>query len=349
MKKIIIATMAIAALFCSCTNADKHLPKAENYRTSDPAVIKLLQDIRKVGSTNELNSVLILKDGKKVLEYYDACYGPEFLNICWSASKTFTATAVGFAVQEGLLSLEDKIVDRLLPEQLPDQVSDTLATLTLYDLMRMASGLKVDNIGALGAYDPEATIKNTLAEGFRFAPGEFYKYNSFNTYLLSVAVTNVTGQKVVDYLKPRLFEPLGIYNYHWDESLEGYSMGGWGLYITSESLAKMGQFFLQKGQWNGKQLLNQEWMEAAMTAQIMQGKGKTEEEIAALPDNDKFDGYCYQMWRGRHNSVRLDGAHGQYSMILPDCNAVIVVTGNSNKTDKLRDAIWANLLPLVED
>lgn len=333
-----------------CSLKDTHLPKAEGYRTKDPAITSLLQAIRDAGSTNELNSVILLKDGKKVLEYYDVCYGPDFLNICWSASKTFTATAVGFAIQEGRMKLDGKIVDYLKPEQLPAQVSDTLASLTVYDLLRMASGLKEDGIGQFGSYNPARTIKGNLEAGFIFAPGEKYKYNSFNTYLLSVAITNVTGQKVVDFLKPRLFEPLGIRNYHWDESIEGYSMGGWGLYITSESLAKMGQFFLQKGKWNGKQLLNSGWIENATKAQIMQytGKGLSEKEISDLPDDGTNSGYCFQMWRGRNNSVRLDGAHGQYSIILPDDNAVIVITGNCNKVVKERDAIWEFLYPIVK-
>lgn len=348
MRRLFIA-LSLAALLCGCSRNDTHLPKAENYRTTDPAVLGMLQDIRSFGGTNELNSVLILKDGKKVLEYYDVCYGPDFLNICWSASKTFTATAVGFAVQEGKLSLEDRIVDRLRPDQLPDAVSDTLASLTLYDLIRMASGLKLDRIGGFGSRTPGVTIKSNLEQGFIFAPGQQYKYNSFNTYLLSAALTNATGEKVVDYLKPRLFEPLGIRHYWWDESLEGYSMGGWGLYITSESLAKMGQFFLQKGVWNGRRLLDEKWVEQAMSAQIMQyqGKGLSEEEIANLPDDDKNNGYGYQMWLGRHDSVRIDGAHGQYSIILPKDNAVIVVTGNCNNTVKERDAIWKNLYPVV--
>lgn len=343
IKKLIltVAAVALAATVSFAKSPDTHLPKAKEYRTSDPAVISLLQDIRKSGSTNELNSVLVLKDGKKILEYYDVCYGPEFLNICWSASKTFTATAIGFAVQEGLLTTEDKIIKYLRPEQLPDQVSDTLANLTIHDVLRMASGLSKDGIGQIGTYVPKATIKNILSRGFKFAPGTKYNYNSFNTYLLSVIITNITGETLVDYLKPRLFEPLGIRNYHWDKSIEGYSMGGWGLYITSESLAKMGQFFLQQGTWNGKQLLKREWIEKATSAQILQGGNSG--------DVDKESGYCYQMWRGAHNSVRLDGAHGQYSIILPDDNAVIVITGNTRKTDHLRAAIWKHIYPLVAE
>jgi len=342
MKKLIVIIfsllLTVTATFAK--GKDTNLPKANNYRTFDPAIISLLQDLRQKASTCELNSVILLKDGKKILEYYDVCYGPQFLNICWSVSKTFTATAIGFAVQEGRLSVDDKLVKYLRPEQLPDKVSDTLANLTIHDLLRMASGLKKDAVLGIGDYNPAVTTKSLLEAGFRFAPGTQYKYNSFNSYLLSVVLTNITGETVEEYLTPRLFKPLGIKNHYWDKSLEGYSMGGWGLYITSESFAKMGQFLLQKGRWNGKQLLNSEWVEKATSAQIMQNLG------TGIPDRES--GYCYQMWRGPHNSVRLDGAHGQYSIILPDDNAVIVLTGNHKSTDAVRAAIWKNLYPLVK-
>ena len=350
MKKTLLFTIAVFVMTACTGSRDTRLPKADNYRQHDPAVDSVLLGIRRLVAVDELHSIMILKDGKKVLEYYDAGYGPDFLNICWSASKTFTATAVGFAVQDGLLTVEDRLIDHLRPEQLPETVSDTLASLTIYDLLRMASGLRADPLGPTGGYGIENPTKYVLDRGFLFFPGEHFKYNSHNTYLLSAVVTNVTGKLVEDYLKEKLFTPLGIRNYHWDISPEGYNMGGWGLYITTESLAKMGQFFLQKGQWNGRQLLDSKWIEAAMKPQIMQykGRGLSDEEIAALADDFRNQGYGYQMWCCAHNGARLDGAYGQWSVILPDENAVIALTGHCLKTREEYQFIWDFLYPLVK-
>ena len=329
MKKIFLTLAAIALLLLSSCNAGKdtrHLPKAEDFGRMDEAVTAYLQDIRHfTGSTTvELNSVMVLQHGKKLLEWYDNCYGPDFRNICWSASKTFTSAAVGFAVQEGLLSLDDCLVDYLKKEQLPDQVSDTLAGLTLRNLIIMSSGLSKDAIADLGSYCPDCTIKSILSRGFAFEPGSRYRYNSFNTYLLSAVITNITGQRLSEYLKPRLFEPLGIRNYYWDLSLEGYDMGGWGLYLTTEGLAKMGQLYLQKGLWDGKQLLASQWIEESMTAHIFQSGTK-------VPGDDHASGYGYQMWvNAVGGGARLDGAHGQWVIICPDKDAVIVITQNTN-------------------
>ncbi len=339
MKRIfslvaVVATLSVILSSCCCGVKDtQHFQKADNFGALDEGVQEYLQLVRDLGSTNELNSVMVLQHGKIVTEYYDNCYGPDFRNICWSASKTFTATAVGFAVQDGLLSLDTKLVDVLPEDMLPEVISDTLASLDVYNLLRMSSGLRLDPIGPTGSLKCKTPTRTTLEGGFIFAPGDMYKYNSHNTYLLGVMVTLVTGKQVPDYLKEKLFEPMGIRNYHWDMSAEGYCMGGWGLYITTESLAKMGQFFLQKGKWNGKQLLNEEWIEQAMSAQIYQ-KGEPVE------GDDKALGYGYQMWVCQHGGARLDGAHGQWSIICPDIDAVIVITENVNKTSDAIKGVW---------
>lgn len=350
MKPLHIIVAASLAL-SSCCGAGPHLPEAPDYRTSDPAVDSMLQAIRNEWGTSELNSIMVVKDGRKMLEYYDCCYGPDFMNICWSASKTFTATAVGFAVQDGLLEVNGKLVDYLNPEQLPDQVSDTLAGLTLYDLLRMSSGLRTDPMGKVSSLEMKTPTKTVLDAGFENLPGDKYRYNSLNTYLLSVAVSNVTGMSLEDYLDGKLFKPLGIRKHHWDKSAEGYNTGGWGLYLPTESLAKMGLFMLNRGVWNGKRLLNDEWFDEATTPRIYQyhGKGYSEERIASLRGNDFNMGYGYQVWMNSAGGYRLDGAHGQFVMVLPEYNAVIVLTGNVRETGPEMKAMWKYLLPLVCD
>jgi Beta-lactamase class C and other penicillin binding proteins len=347
MKKIITiilcASMVMAAGCCR-KNSDTHLQRGTDPSSLDSGVQAYLQDLRDLGGTSELNSVMVLKDGKVIEEYYDVCYGPDFLNICWSASKTFTATAVGFAVQDRLLTVDDKVVDLLPKDKLPQSINDTLAALTVKNLLTMSSGFKLDPIGPTGSLKLENPTLTVLEGGFKFFPGEYFAYNSHNTYLLSEIVTNLTGKFVEDYLKEKLFEPLGIRNWHWDVSKEGYNMGGWGLYITTESLAKMGQFFLQKGKWDGRQLLDEKWIADAMSPQIWQrGDGPAE-------DDDWGYGYGYQMWCNTvGGGARLDGAHGQFSLICPDKNAVIVVTENGGPTGKMLKAIWKDIYDIIPD
>ena len=342
MKKRLLFFSVLCIAVCACNSSLKdsqHFKKADDFGRMDESATAYLQAIRSFGGTNELHSLMVIKDGKKLMEYYDTGYGPDFLNICWSASKTFTATALGFAVQDGLVKVSDKLVDILPSEMLPEAVSDTLRELDLYNLLRMSSGL-YDNIGGIGSKATLHPTKEGLSRGFMFRPGETYKYCSFNTYLLSVVVQTVTGKCVADYLKEKLFEPLGIRQYHWDKCAEGYNTGGWGLYMTTEGLAKMGQFFLQDGQWNGKQLLSKEWIEEARTAQIMQGG-----DIENDPDHNL--GYCYQMWRCRNNAYRLDGARGQWVIISPEKNAVIVITELCLDTKKGIKAVWPTIYDAI--
>lgn len=337
--------LASAILLVSCCGKQdkdtKHLPYASDFGRIDDGIQAYFEDLRDIHGTGELNSVMVLKDGEILAERYDNCYGPDFRNICWSASKTFTSTAIGFAIQDGLVSLDSKLVDFLDLEVLPETVSDTLAGLTVYNLLRMSSGFKIDPIGPTGSGKLKNPSKTVLEAGFKFAPGEKYAYNSHNTYFLSVIVTKVTGKLVSEYLQEKIFDEMGIHNYHWDISAEGYEMGGWGLYITTEGLAKMGQFYLQKGMWNGKQLLNPEWFEEAMKAQIYQ-KGEY------IEGDDRASGYGFQMWvNSEGGGARFDGAHGQYVMVCPDKNAVIVVTENLNNTDAAKKAIWRDILDAI--
>lgn len=342
--------ISVLVLFVSCGNTETGLPKAEDYRQDDPAVVSLLQDIRHVQPTGQLHSVMVVKGGEKVLEYYDVPYGPDFLHICWSISKNFTATAIGFAVQEKLLTIEDKLIEHLKPEQLPEHIGDTLASLTIYDLLIMSSGFKLDPVGDTGSGVLLESTKYVLESGFKFVPGEQYFYNSHDTYMLSVVLTNVTGQTVAEYLEPRLFKPLGITKYHWDESAEGYSMGGWGLYLSTESLAKMGLFMLNKGKWNGKQILNPEWLEAMTGPQIMQYQnlGWTQEMIDSVANSDNHAGYGYQTKLNARGGFRLTGANGQRVIVLPKENVVIVVTGHLSMSRDNTEIAWEHFKEFLE-
>lgn len=335
MKKYTVAIVSLLMLV-ACTghrNVQTHLPKAADFGRLDNDVQELFLDLRDSGPTSELHSVMVLQHGEIVEEYYSPCCGPDFKNVCWSATKTFTSTAVGLAVEDGLLSLDTRLVDVLDPSMLPETISDTLASLTVYNLLRMSSGLRREPSNT-GYFTDTMSTRKALEKGFVFFPGDKFSYNSFNTHLLSIMVSKVTGKSLSEYLQERIFDHLGIYDYHWDRTAEGYDIGGFGLYICTESLAKMGQLYLQKGEWEGKQLISSEWIQQAMSPQIYQ-RGEPDME------SDSGCGYGYQMWcNTRGGAARFDGAWGQWVFVCPEKDAVIVITQHSSSTSHSMKSVW---------
>jgi hypothetical protein len=230
------------------------------------------------------------------------------------------------------------------PDQLPDTVSAYLAALTIKDLLTMSVGQKPDPSGAVNPKDN--WVKEFFALPILDTPGKKFLYNSMATFMLSAIVQKVTGQKVIDYLEPRLFKPLGIQNIDWETNGEGINAGGWGLRLKTEDMAKFGQLFLQKGNWNGKQVIPAAWVEEATTAHIIQNPNATEEQKNT---SDWLQGYCYQFWRSRNNSFRADGAYGQYILVLPEKDAVIAITSETpNMQDEL-NLVWKHLLPAMKN
>jgi hypothetical protein len=173
----------------------------------------------------------------------------------------------------------------------------------------------------------------------QFKPGTHFLYNTSATYMLSAAVQKATGQTTLDYLKPRLFEPLGIAKPTWEVSPQGISTGGYGLSARTEDIAKFGQLYLQKGKWNGKQLVPEAWVEAATARQTSNGSN---------PKSDWDQGYGYQFWRCRHGAYRGDGAFGQYCIVLPEQDAVIAITAGVRDMQAVLNLVWDKLLPAMK-
>jgi hypothetical protein len=172
-----------------------------------------------------------------------------------------------------------------------------------------------------------------------FKPGTHFLYNTSATYMLSAIVQRATGQTVLDYLRPRLFEPLGIDDPTWGTSPQGISLGGYGLSVRTEDIAKFGQLYLQKGQWQGKQLLPAAWVEAATARQTSNGSN---------PQSDWDQGYGYQFWRSRHGAFRGDGAFGQYCVVLPEQDAVVAITSGVRDMQAVLNLVWDVLLPAMK-
>lgn len=327
MKRILFLLAVLCASF-SCKSGDKPLPVSADFGKWNETFDQVFTDVAAKG-TAELHSLMVLKDGEKIYERYDTGYDASHLNVLWSASKTFTATAVGFAVQDGLLSVNDPVIRFFGPEDLPAEPCAELKQMTVKDLLIMSSGFEHDALGVVRSRTTPHPLRDVLADSFIFTPGERFKYNSANTFLLSAIVTKVTGRTVADYLEEKLFRPLGITRYHWDESTDGYSAGGWGLYLTTESMAKMGQFYLQKGVWNGVRLLDEAWFDEATKPQIYQYDRSNPEAVAAAEGDDWKQGYGYQLWVCTHDSYRMDGAHGQLIIVVPAKGLVVAIASHT--------------------
>ena len=290
----------------------------------------------------ELHSLMMLRHGKVIAEGWWKPYGPEFVHTMYSMSKSFTSTAVGFAVAEGKLSVEDKVVS-FFPDELPEKISDNLAAMRVKDLLTMSTGNEKEPTGVM--VKEENWARTFLAQNFAHPPGTQFMYNSAATYMCSAIVQRLTHQTVLDYLTPRLFAPLGINGMKWETCPHGINTGGWGLSIQTEGLAKFGQFLLQKGKWNGEQLLPAAWIHEATTFKIQQPGGDKPDRPKA--QNDWLQGYGYQFWRCQGTAFRGDGAFGQFTLVLPDQDAVIVMTSENKNMQGQLDLVWKHLLPAM--
>ena len=243
----------------------------------------------------------------------------------YSATKSFTSCAVGFAVQEGLISLEEKLTDAF-PDDLPEVVSDNLKKATVRDLLTMCLGQ--EHCSLMGYqrpfYEEDDWVKLSLSIPFVYEPGTHFVYNNVGPYLAGILVQRRAGCDLVSYLTPRLFSPLGIKRPTWEIDPLGNTFGGAGLFLTLTELHKFGQFCLNKGCWNGKQLLPSSWLEEC---------GK--------PQSDPSYGYLF--WRGKYNSFRADGQYSQLSIILPDNNAVVTLVSECRKGEELMDAVYDHI------
>ena len=267
----------------------------------------------------EVHGLMILRHDKVVAEHWWAPYGPQYPHAMYSATKSFTGAAVGFAVQEGLLKVSDK-VQSFFPELMPEHPAPELARLTVEHLLTMSAG------HARTQYPGSGTdqVRSFLAMDYAHEPGTSFAYNISCSHMLSNIITRVTGLTLYEYLKPRLLDPLGIKDVVWEMDMDGRNMGNGGMHSKTSDLAKFGIFLKNKGVWNGKQLLNREWVEAMTTPHIFQRPELSEEE------NNKDDGgqgYGYQVWMGRRNSYRAIGGQNQLIMVIPDYDLVVASNG----------------------
>lgn len=281
-----------------------------------------------------MHSFMLVRHGHVIAEGWWAPESADKPHILWSLSKSFTSTAVGLAVSEGKLRIDDKVLS-FFPEDAPADPSDNLKAMRVRDLLTMSTGHAAEP----WASGDEVWTKRFLAQPVPHRPGSTFLYNTPATYMQSAIVQKVTGQTVLDFLTPRLFEPLGIDKPTWDQSPQGISLGGYGLYLRTEDIAKFGQLYLQKGQWNGKQIIPAEWIAQATSKQVDNDKAPS----GGNPDWRQ--GYGFQFWMCRHGAYRGDGKDGQFCIVLPEQEAVIAITAKTGNMQRQLDLVWEHLLP----
>ena len=341
---LLILTLLV---FASCKNAGKrHLMTKLPYSSPEKqgvgteSVLHFFEAIETEGL--EIHSFMLIRHGHIIAEAWWSPYKADVNQIVHSISKTFTATAIGFAVDEGLLTVDDPVIS-FFPDDVPAEVSPYLKGLTIKHLLTMSVGH--DSPPVFDITDKN-WAKSFLATPIVNEPGTVFSYSSPASYMLSAIIQKASKQTVFDYLKPRLFEPLGMEDIRWEVDAQGINFGGWGLRLKTADMAKLGQLYLQKGKWNGQQLISADWIEEATSVQIDQIKEPTEEQ--RLQD-EGAQGYGYQVWRCTHNAYRADGANGQYIVVMPEQDAVVVVTGNVKVGRRILQLVWNSLLPGMLD
>ncbi|MGI6200704.1 MAG: serine hydrolase domain-containing protein, partial [Christensenellales bacterium] len=251
----------------------------------------------------------------------------------YSLSKSFTSTAVGFAVGEGLLNLDDRVVG-FFPEKLPAAPCANMLRMRVRDLLGMCTGHEVEP-----SLSGEDWVYNFLTSYVPLEPGSKFLYNTAATYMLSAILQRATGKRVSEYLAPRLFEPLGIENIWWERCPKGIETGGFGLNVKTEDIARFGQFLLNRGGWQGRQLIDPAWIDEATAWHIDNG-----------PEGnpDWVQGYGYQFWRCQPKGVyRGDGAFGQYCVVMPEQDAVLAIHSGADDMQAILSAAWETLLPAM--
>lgn len=310
-------------------------PESVGLRSED--IMEYLEESLKAGI--QLHSFMIFRHGKKAAQGWYEPYEPQARHIIYSFSKTFTQIAIGFARQEGILSLGEKLVD-LFPDELPETVSDNLKLADIESLLTMSCG----HAAEIGSAEIKAHngnwVKAFFAQEFVFPPHTEFQYNTAGTDLLSLILQKKTGQTLTQFLTPRLFEPLGIRDIYCstradilpypDAPYGNVEGGGWGYHMRTEDLARFICFLTQRGVWQGKRLLEEAWFDRAFVKHI-----ETDNEIYAPQSPHWKLGYCYQCWCNPYTgSWRADGAYGQFGYVVPEKDAFVILTAAAVNTEK---------------
>jgi len=342
MRKHFAPLFILLIIFTSCNDqkvAENASPNDLPRSTPEAEGISSLAISTLIDSMNQSNlgfhSIMVIRHGQVVAEGWWNPYREELKHSLYSLSKSFTSTAIGFAVQEGLLTVNDPVIS-FFPNDLPAEVSDRLASMTIKNLLTMNTGHSEGTLNTMRNDSTGNWPRAFLAQPLTHEPGTHFFYNTGATYMLSNIIQQKTGLTVQAYLTPRLFEPLGITGMDWEVDPKGVNVGGYGLRVKTEDIAKLGLLYLNKGEWKGEQLLSADWVEEATSKQVTSQEG----------DNDWSQGYGYQFWQCKPAGLyRGDGAFGQYCIVMPEQDAVVSITSETFDMQACMTLIWKYLLP----
>jgi CubicO group peptidase (beta-lactamase class C family) len=324
---VTLASMSIGAL-------PRSSPESQGV---DPAGILAFLDSLESAPDIEMHSLMIIRHGRVVAEGWWSPYAPEQVHLLYSLSKSFTSTAAAFAVAEGLLNLDATVLS-YFPELDSEIVDRRSRSMLVRHVAAMASGHLEETLERVLTLDPAEPVRGFLLIPPDRQPGSVFAYNQPCTYTLAAIVQRLTGQTLTEYLRPRLFDPLGIGQVGWHQHPDGRDIGYSGLHATTDAIARLGLLYLQRGVWNGQRLLSEEWVAHATRLQI---------ESPNAPNPDWGQGYGFQFWMARHG-YRGDGAYGQFCVMLPEQDAVIATTAaTENNMQGILDAVWTHLLPAM--
>ena len=307
------------------TPADQHV---------DPAAILAFLDAVDAHPRVEMHSLMVVRRGHVIAEGWWAPYSAERPQLLYSLSKSFTATAAAFAQAEGLLGLDDTVISHF-GEFDADITDPRSRSVRVRHVASMASGHTREMLGEALARDPAEPVRGFLLIPPDREPGTVFAYSQPCTYTLASIIQRNAGMPLTRYLRPRLLDPLGIGHVGWATFPPGREQGFSGLHARTEDVAKLGQLYLQRGRWDGAQLIPEAWVAEAASAQVAS---------PGAPNPDWGQGYGFGFWRSRHG-YRGDGAFGQFCVILPEHETVIVTTASTLDMQAVLDAMWACLLP----
>jgi CubicO group peptidase (beta-lactamase class C family) len=340
------------------TRLKRSSPEGEGIPSS--AVLNFVRAVEQ--HTHPLDAVqgfMLLRHGNVAAEGWWTPYEPQSPHSLYSLSKSFTSTAIGLAVAQGLLTVDDPVL-KFFPEDAPSNPSENLKSMRVRHLLSMNTGHKEDTTEHVFSDRHRVSMfgrragqqqhinrskddnwpRNFLSLPVEYQPGTWFVYNTAATYMLSAIITKLTGEPLLEYLRPRLFDLLGIENPRWETDPRGVSLGGTGLHIKTEEIARFGQMYLQKGIWDGKRILSQEWVAEATSAHSDNSNTQTNPDWAI--------GYGYQFWRCRHQSYRGDGAFGQFCIVMPEQEALLVIIGGVREMQAVLEHVWEHLLAAMQ-
>ncbi len=285
----------------------------------------------------EGHSFVLLRHGQVAAEGTWDPYRAESVHLLYSLSKSFTAAGVGIAVREGLVDLDATVLS-YFPELDAEITDERSRRILVRHVLAMASGHREETLERARAIDPTNIVRGFLLLPPDEEPGSVFAYNQPCTYTLAEIVRRVSGGSLVDWLRPRLLDPLGITDLAWKRDEQGNELGFSGCYAPVDAVAKLGQLYLQRGVWDGQRILDEDWVDAATRVQVAN----------PLEENpDWSQGYGFQFWMARHG-FRGDGAYGQFCVVLPELDVVLALTGQSLDMQAVLDAAWRHLLPAVD-